>query len=62
MMYTVFIYEGDQPVSSESFKTIQEAFTHMGKLDLTTDVRRCILDNGTRILFDLSRDEDGNLS
>ena len=62
MAYTVFIYKDCAVQSQESFNNIQKAFEYLGHLDLKTDVERCILDDGTEILFDLKRDEDGNLS
>lgn len=62
MAYTVFIYKDCAVQSQESFDNIQKAFEYLGQLDLKTDVERCILDNGTKILFNLIRDEDGNLT
>lgn len=62
MTYTVFVYEGGNPISQESFfSNIQRAFTYMGKLDLETNVERCVLDDGNQILFDLCRNADGDL-
>ena len=62
MAFTVFIYEGHAVKDQKSFGNIYEAFAHLGKLDLATNVERCVLDDGTKILFDLKRDEDGNLT
>ena len=62
MTYTVFIYKDDLPLSQEGFSDVQQAFAYLGELDLKTDVQRCILDNGIRILFDLTRDENGDLT
>lgn len=62
MAFTVFIYEGHTVTEQKSFVSIFEAFTYLGKLDLTTNVERCLLDDGTKILYDLKRDKDGNLS
>lgn len=62
MPFTVFIYEAHAVKDQRSFGSIHEAFAYLGTLDLTTTVERCVLDDGTKILFDLKRDADGNLS
>ncbi|VAW71839.1 hypothetical protein MNBD_GAMMA12-1779 [hydrothermal vent metagenome] len=62
MTYTVFIYDDSTAISQKSFTNIHDAFKYMGELDLNKDVKRCILDNGVKILFDLKRDDDGWLS
>lgn len=62
MTYTVFIYKGGIAQSQKAFSNIQQAFAYLGELDLKTDVERCILDNGYKILFDLTRDENGDLT
>lgn len=62
MAFTVYIYKGHTVTEQQSFESICEAFAYLGKLDLTTNVERCLLDDGTKILFDLKRDKDGNLS
>lgn len=62
MAYTVFIYEGHTVTDQKSFSHIHEAFQYLGKLDLATNVERCVLDDGAKILFDLKRDEAGNLT
>lgn len=62
MAFTVFIYEGFAVKDQKSFRTIQEAFAHIGTLDIATKVERCLLDDGTKILFDLKRDKDGNFT
>ncbi len=61
MAFTVFIYEDNENISHESFKSIHDAFTHIGKLELGSNgkVSRCILDSGFKILFDLHRDDQG---
>jgi hypothetical protein len=61
MAYTVFTYEDCAVKTQHSFNNIQEAFKFLGDLDLQTKVERCILDDGKNILFDLKRNEDGNL-
>ena len=55
MAYTVFIYEGDEKISDESFSTLAAAFAHLGQLDFDSGVERCILDDGRQILFELRR-------
>jgi len=62
MAFTVFIYKENEVIGQKSFGNLHEAFAYLGTLDFTTNVERCILDNGTKILFDLKRDKDGNLS
>jgi len=62
MAYTVFIYKDGSVDSQQSFDDIQKAFEYLGTLDLQTETERCILDDGQNILFDLKRNENGNLA
>jgi len=62
MAFTVFIYEGHEVKNQKNFRNIREAFAYLGTLDLATSVERCLLDDGIKILFDLKRDKNGNLS
>lgn len=63
MSYTVYVYDekGEQE-SRKSFFSLKEAFAHLGTLDLSTKVDRCILDDGRKNLFDLKRDDNGDLT
>ena len=62
MSFTVFIYDNSVKKSEQVFSTPEEAFSYIGDLDLQTDVKRVLLDNGNNILFDLVRNNDGLLT
>ena len=64
MSYRVFIYKDGLPdtVDPKSFTDIRKAFQYLGELDFNSKIKRCVLDDGTKVLFDLKRDEHGRLS
>lgn len=62
MAYTVFIYKGCGVQDEKSFPDIQQVFVYLGTLEYRTDVERCIVDNGTKIIIDLKRGSDGNFT
>jgi hypothetical protein len=62
MSYKVIIVKDGLPDEEKTFNNINEAFSHLGDLDFTTEVNECVLDDGIKILFYLQRDRDGRLS
>ena len=62
MSYKIIIVKDGLPQKEQSFASINEAFADLGKLDFTSEVSECILDDGISILFHLRRDSNGRLS
>jgi hypothetical protein len=62
MTYTVFVYQAGQVRSRKAFASQHEANDYIRTLDNDQSAERVVLDDGQKILADVTRNSSGHLA